>query len=186
MVGIDSTVLSLLIHPKAKAGLDPSTHKPVERLAERVEQLIADLSEQDERILIPTPVLAEFLVLAGKDASAYLDKLSTMKTFIVQAFDQTSAVEVAALELGDRVRGDKRGGLDAPWQKVKVDRQIVATAKVYEARCIYADDPDIRKIAERIGMAVVSTWELPIPPSKTPLFDDLPESHEREEAVPEK
>jgi hypothetical protein len=36
----------------------------------------------------------------------------------------------------------------------------------------------VRKFATKAGLKVVSTWELAIPPSKTPLLDildDLPE-----------
>ena len=77
------------------------------------------------------------------------------------------------MELADRGKGGKKAGSDAPYQKVKFDRQIVAVAKVNGAHTIYSDDDDVRKFATKAGMKVVSTWELAIPPSKTPLFDEL-------------
>jgi hypothetical protein len=46
-------------------------------------------------------------------------------------------------------------------------------AKVNGAHTIYSDDDDVRKFATKAGMKAVSTWELAIPPSKTPLFDEL-------------
>lgn len=113
--------------------------------------------------------------MAGEDGPEYLDKIASSKTILVRPFDELAAIEVAAIELTDRRKGDKRGGATAAWQKLKIDRQIVAIAKTNKAHTIYADDGDVRKFAEKIGIKVVSSWELPIPASKTPLFDHLPE-----------
>jgi hypothetical protein len=55
---------------------------------------------------------------------------------------------------------------------VKFDRQIVAIAKVYKAHTIYSDDEDVKALAENAAMKVIPSWELPLPPSKTPLFPD--------------
>jgi hypothetical protein len=81
-------------------------------------------------MILPTPVLSEFLILAGKEAPAYLDKLSGMKNILIKPFDQVAAIELAAIEVEDRGRGDKRGGSASPWAKLRFDRQIVAIAKV--------------------------------------------------------
>jgi hypothetical protein len=58
---------------------------------------------------------------------------------------------------------------------VKFDRQIVAVAKVNGAHTIYSDDDDVRKFATKAAMKVIATWDLPVPESKTPLFDGPPE-----------
>jgi hypothetical protein len=52
-----------------------------------------------------------------------------------------------------------------------LDRQIVATAKLHKVHTIYSDDGDVRDIAEDVGIKGIATWELPLPKSKTPLFD---------------
>jgi predicted nucleic acid-binding protein len=168
-------MLSLMLHPKAKPPKDPTTNKPVTKMSERIEFLLDTLDAEGETILIPTPALGEFLILAEGDGPDYLASINGAKTMVVESFDERAAIETAALELADRKGGDKRGGTGAPWQKVKVDRQIVAIAKVHGASTIYSDDPDVRKLATKAGMTVVSSWELPLPPSKTPLFDDLPD-----------
>jgi predicted nucleic acid-binding protein len=178
MVAIDNTTLALLLHPKAKPPNDPQTRLPLEKPKERIEQLMLDLDADDERVIIPTPVLSEFLILAGKEGPQYLEKIQDAKTLLLRSFDERAAIELAAMELGDRSKVGKKAGSDAPYQKVKFDRQIVAVAKVNGAHTIYSDDDDVRKFATKAGMKVVSTWELAIPPSKTPLFDaldDLPE-----------
>jgi predicted nucleic acid-binding protein len=173
MVAIDNTTLALLLHPKAKPPNDPVTKMPLEKCRERIEQLILDLDAEDERIIIPTPVLSEFLILAGKEGPLYLEKIQAAKTFLLRSFDERAAIELAAMELIDRGKGGKKGGSEAPYQKVKFDRQIVAVAKVNGAHTIYSDDDDVRKFAAKAGMKAVSTWELVVPPSKTPLFDEL-------------
>jgi predicted nucleic acid-binding protein len=175
MVAIDNTTLALLLHPTAKPPKDPKTGQPLPKSRERIEQLIADLDAEDERMLIPTPVLCEFLILAGKDGPQYLEKIQASKTLLLKPFDERSAIELAAMELSARGRGGKRAGSESPYQKVKFDRQIVAIAVVNKAHTIYSDDQDLGKFASSVGLKVVCTWNLPVPPSKTPLFDDLPD-----------
>ena len=173
MVAIDNTTLALLLHPKAKPPNDPQTKRPLDKCKERIEQLMLDLDADNERVVIPTPVLSEFLILAGKEGPEYLEKIQAARTLLLRPFDERAAIELAAMELADRGKGGKKAGSDAPYQKVKFDRQIVAVAKVNGAHTMYSDDDDVRKFAIKAGMKVVSTWELAIPPSKTPLFDEL-------------
>jgi predicted nucleic acid-binding protein len=175
MVAIDNTTLALLLHPAAKPPIDPKTGLPLAKARERIEQLITDLDAEDERIVIPTPVLCEFLILAAKDGPQYLEKIQTSKTLLLKPFDERAAVELAAMELSARGKGGRKAASASPYQKVKFDRQIVAIAKVNGAHTIYSDDEDLGRFAKNAGMKVVCTWDLLIPPSKTPLFDDLPD-----------
>jgi predicted nucleic acid-binding protein len=175
MVAIDNTTLALLFHPGAKPPNDPKTGQPLIKARERIEQLITDLDAEDERIVIPTPVLCEFLILADRDGPLYLEKVQGAKTLLLKPFDERAAIELAAMELSARGKGGKKAGFESPYQKVKFDRQIVAIARVNGAHTIYSDDQDLGRFAKNAGMKVVCTWDLPIPPSKTPLFDDLPD-----------
>ncbi|MGB7553213.1 MAG: hypothetical protein WBM04_02495, partial [Candidatus Korobacteraceae bacterium] len=119
------------------------------------------------------PALCEFLVLAGADGPAYLEKISAQRTFLVKPFDELAAIELAAMEVEARGGGNKRGGISQPWTKVKFDRQIVAIAKVNSATRIYTDDRDVRAFGTKAGLEVTSCWELPLPPAKqTDLFKD--------------
>ena len=166
MVAIDNTFLSLMLHPRAKPPKDPATGKPVERIGDRIEKLLEDLDSESERIILPTPVLSEFVIQVGKDGPAYLDKLSAMKNILAKAFDQVAAIELAALEVEDRLKHSKRVGSASPWAKLRFDRQIVAIAKANRATRIYSDDEDVMKFATRIGIQVVRTWELALPAAK--------------------
>jgi predicted nucleic acid-binding protein len=166
MVGIDNTFLSLMLYPKARPPRDPSTKKPVERMEDRIEKLLEDLDAESERMILPTPVLSEFLILVGKEAQAYLDKLSGMKNILIKPFDEVAAIELAAVEVEDRARGNKRVGSTSPWAKLRFDRQIVAIAKINGAKRIYSDDEDVVRFATRLGIEVICTWQLPLPAAK--------------------
>jgi predicted nucleic acid-binding protein len=166
MVGIDNTLLSLMLYPKARPPRDPSTKKPVDRMEDRIDKLLEDLDSESERMILPTPVLSEFLILVGKDAPAYLEKLSDVKTIVVKPFDEVAAIELAAIEIEDRERGSKRGGSASSWAKIRFDRQIVAIVKTNGAKRLYSDDDDVIKFATRQGIEVIPTWQLPLPAGK--------------------
>ncbi len=155
-----------MLHPKARPPRDPSTQKPVERIEDRIEKLTEDLDSESERIIVPTPVLSEFLVLAGNDAPEYLNRLGEKKNLLVKPFDEKAAIELAAIELEDRKGTSKRGPSSSPWTKVRFDRQIIAIARTNGVKRIYSDDEDLRKYAAKVGIEVVRTWELPLPAAK--------------------
>lgn len=175
MVSMDAGYLGLLLHPSARPPLDPANKKPLVRAKDRIEKLVDDLYAANERIVLATPALCEFLVLAENDAQAYLSELNNLPGFYIQPFDQKAAIELAAMEMLARGKGGKRlpAGAATPWQKVKFDRQIVAIAKVNQAHTIYSDDGDVKAIAENAGIKVIPCWDLPLPPSNAPLFDSV-------------
>lgn len=172
MIAVDNNFLTLMLHPSARPPLDPSTGMPVSRLDERIELLIEELDEARETIIIPTPVLAEFLMLAGKDGPKYLTEINKRSLFRVEPFDERAAIELAAVELSIRRKtADKRDGAQGTWAKIKFDRQIVTIAKVNGAGKIYSDDEGVEKFARRCGISVVKTWELPLPQGTQDSFD---------------
>lgn len=175
MVSMDAGYLGLLLHPTAKPPHDPATKQPLIRAQERIEKLVDDLNAANDRVVIATPALCEFLVLAEMDGPQFLAELMNQPGFYIRPFDQMAAVELAAMELLERGKGGKRlpTAVNTPWQKVKFDRQIVAIAKVHQVHTIYSDDGDVRVIAENVGIKVVPCWELPLPPSNAPLFDNV-------------
>jgi hypothetical protein len=75
MVSVDATFLSLWLHPDAKPPTDPATGEPTVRVRDRIDKLLEDLDTERERVIVPTPALCEFLVLAGKDGPQYLSDL---------------------------------------------------------------------------------------------------------------
>ena len=177
---IDSSALTLLVNPQAKPPNDPETALPVAQSTERIEFFLSSLGPNDT-IIIPTPALAEALVYAGDGAPAILNALKGRARVKVRPFGERAAVETAAMTREAIEAGDKRSGSDAPWQKVKVDRQIVAVARVEGAQRVYSDDKALVRFAKLVGMPTVSTWELERPPKSDPdLFTVLNNSESGE------
>jgi hypothetical protein len=171
VVVFDCGFLSLLLLPDPPVPpTDPATRRPVERAPDRIRHLVKELEVAKARIAIPTPVLGEFLVVAGDDGGEYLTVLTTTSVFQVAPFDEKAAIEAAAAQRLAFETGDKRSGLSGTWQCIKVDRQIVAIAKTTGAERIYSDDGDVINLAKQEGLEAVSVADLPLPPpTDTPL-----------------
>ena len=74
----DNNVLCLLLHPDADVPADPKTKKPIVRAKDRISYLVEKLRESGSRILIPTPVLMEFMTYAAPD---YLNVINASAHF---------------------------------------------------------------------------------------------------------
>lgn len=166
MVVFDTSTLLLLIDPEALPPIDQVTGKPLERCKERIEHLLKELNDSRTRILIPTPVLSEFLVKAGPNKHEYLNEFLGSYSFVVGSFDQLAAIELAMLEDADLKSGKVLDNTTTK-AKIKFDRQILAIAKVQGASIIYTDDEKLAKLAKNNGIDVVMTWDIPLPPPKT-------------------
>lgn len=169
ILAVDSSALILLINPAANPPDDPETKRPVPHARERVELFLAGLSSADT-LIIPTPVLAEVLVGAEDGGPGLLEAISGMARVKVRPFGERAAIETAMMTREAIAAGDKRAGSEAPWQKVKVDRQVVAVARAEGVTSIYADDRNLVDFARRLGMDVFSTWDLPVPDGVENLF----------------
>jgi hypothetical protein len=69
---------------------------------------LAGITEQATLVLIPAPVLSEFLTLADKDGPTYLSDLDANPHFIVANFDQGEAVELAIMSLAVMTSSEKK------------------------------------------------------------------------------
>lgn len=176
MVVFDTTTLLVAIAPPSLVAACVDGHV-IPDARERVDYLIKCL-DKGTKVIIPTPVLAEALVRAGPAASQqYVDKLSKSAAFEIVNFDTLAALEAAEMARQAIAAGSLRMGATGPRQKIKVDRQIVAIAKVLRCSTIYSNDTDIAAIAKGSGVAVVGIEQLPLPPpppqpdANSSLFD---------------
>ena len=161
IVAFDASILIYVIDEQAKPPIDPATGKPVDRCHERVMHLLESLQQQNAKIVIPTPALAEVLVRAAKGGPEFLRILSSSKHFRIAPFDERAAVEFAARQ-AERIAASERAPAGTR-TKAKFDDQIAAIAAVESATTIYSDDEDIAKLAEgRLG--VIKIAEIPLPP----------------------
>src|SRR5450830_1198057 len=100
MVLFDTSVLAIAFDDTAKVPNDPETGKQLTKCKERIEFLLNGLSKAKQRVLIPTPVLAEYLVMGGLDKDKRLQEFTSSKAFSVAAFDIRAAVECSQIEDG--------------------------------------------------------------------------------------
>jgi predicted nucleic acid-binding protein len=164
MVVFDTTFALILLRPGVQPPRDPATGNPVEHAEARIAALVETLAKARTRIIIPSPALSELLVRAGNGTAELVTRLNKSSTFRIVPFDTRAAIELALMTRAALdSSGDKRGGIDAPWAKIKFDRQIVAIAKVAAATEIYSDDHQLRAAAEEQGLKVIGLADLPIP-----------------------
>jgi rRNA-processing protein FCF1 len=189
MVVFDTSILALAFDEHANPPIDPVTGELLTDSQARLNHLIKTLSSAKTRVLIPAPVVAEYLVRAGEDKDVRLIELTGSRVFVVAPFDVRAAVECASIEDADhaRIRSVPEGESKA---KVKFDRQIIATAVARGATVIYTGDIKLATRAKRNGIEVVMTWELPLPPADPQLkleygADDADEPQRQLAASPE-
>ena len=130
----------------------------------RVDYLVSTLEKSGRNIIIPSPALAEYLVGARKATSQIAEMLWRRNVFRVCAFDERAAIECSILMRGARDAGDKRRGSAKDWQVVKFDYQIVAIARVNNARTLYSNDGPLRSFAASAGLQALSLADLQLPP----------------------
>jgi rRNA-processing protein FCF1 len=163
MVVFDTSFLTLAFDKRANPPVDPATGTLLTECQERIDYLIKTLSRAKTRVLIPTPVVAEYLVRGGLDRDKRLAELTGSRVFVIAAFDTRAAVECASIEDQDAVRRVVVSESESK-VKVKFDRQIIATAISRGATTIYTGDIKLGERAKRNGLEVIMTWEIPLPP----------------------
>ncbi len=184
MVVFDNTALSLLLRPGARPPLDPATGAPVTFAQERLAALVQALQRTRTVVIIPAPVLSELLIRAGSAGPGLLDVIQKSSAFRIGAFDTRAAVELAQMtNAAITTRRERREATEAPWNKIKFDRQIVAIAKVHGASAIYSDDEDLISFAEQQTIPCVRVRDLPIPESvRQPQLPLAPPSSDETQA----
>lgn len=163
-VAFDNTMLSILLNPRGKVPCHHGTDVPVELAKERAEAAVDAIERDNQKIILPTPACAELLTAIGPDAQQYLNIVARSRVFEVASFDARCAAELAFLNRGVFRQSDEENDAE-PYQKRKVDRQIIAICKVAGVSAIYTDDTKLAKRAKLCGMDAISIADCPIPES---------------------
>jgi hypothetical protein len=166
MIVFDTSVLAIAFDENAAVPPDPDTGVVILKCRERTDHLLGTLNQAKQRVLIPTPVLAEYLVQGGPDKDKRLQEFVGSRVFEIGAFDQRAAVECALLEDGATKNGRKLNEAETK-AKVKFDRQIIAISKTRGASRLYTGDKNLACRAIENGLKVTMTWEIPLPPRGT-------------------
>jgi predicted nucleic acid-binding protein len=141
---------------------------------ERISGLIQDLVAAKTIIGVPAPAWAEYLCGTGIGTSGVIEVLKKRSAIRILPFDEVAATELAVIDQATRAKGSKKGASKAGWQKIKVDRQILAIARVHSASLIYTEDDGLIAEAERLGVAVSRTGDIPLKPKQN-LLDLQPQ-----------
>ena len=165
---VDNNILIQILAPNKTGLTHPETKVVLDRLEERAQAFVAEAERRKALILIPAPVLSEFLI--GVEASkyqAYLDVLNGSACLEVVDFDTAAAIECAQLP-------DKRELAQiSPEQyakKLTYDRQIVGIALATTADEVWSHDDSLRKIASSRGLTVKSLADIEPPAVQSLMF----------------
>lgn len=153
---LDNTFLTLLHNPKASVPEKFLGDHSASDVPMLIESMIADFDDSSATIIIPTPVLAEVMV-GTSDRIAVLNRLKLYSNIEIVPFCENSAIELAIISDEEYKNGRKTGTLNEPYQKTKIDRQIVATAKVYGATHFYSTDRQQIQFANTVSNLTVRT-----------------------------
>ena len=152
---LDTNVLVQLLSKNDEALLYcPVTGNVVDRSVARATALVDQIDAKGGTVVIPAPVLAEYLV--GIDPGliqTHLALINSFTCFEVVAFDQLAAVECALLvdESEQKVLDP-----DATKAKMRFDRQIIAISKAVGAQQIWTHDKGLYRKAAMVGLDVKS------------------------------
>ena len=96
----DTGFLHVLFDPNARVPYDTAKKKPiVDRAQERIDHLVQTMSQRQDKIIIPAPVLAEFMFLAADRRVEYLTIIRRKAVFEIAGFDDPEAVELVEYSL---------------------------------------------------------------------------------------
>lgn len=163
-VAFDNTMLSILLNPNGKIPDDPATGAPVVEARARAESVVQRIQKQRRKIILPAPAVSELLTAIGPDAQQYINVVSRSRVFAIGNFDALGAAELALLNRDTFATHDAQQKAE-PYQKRKVDRQIIAICKVYGVSEIYTDDKGLANRARMCGITPISISGISIPDS---------------------
>ena len=151
---------------------DPKNGLEIPDPKRRIEALIDMVESSGGSIIIPTPVLAEYLVGIDKgDHQNHLRLIQRKSCFEIASFDEIAAIECAQMpsikELKAMMKSDTAN-------KVKFDRQIISIAKSLNVDEIWTHDIGVFKRCKEMGMTVKSLAD--IEPAPIQVLIDM--SHE--------
>lgn len=167
---LDNNILIQILAPNATGLTDPDSREELDRLADRADELVAEVDRIGAVMVIPTPVLSEFLIgVDNNRIQEYLDILNGSTCFEVASFDTAAAIECAQLPSRNELRQISPG---QEAKKLSYDRQIVSIALAYSVDEIWSHDISLRNIATSKGLIVKSLADIKPPPVQMNLSDE--------------
>lgn len=120
---------------------------------------------------IPAPAWSEFLCGADGAAFEMSKNIQGHSSVKILPFDAVAASEAALLHRDILEKsGNKKGASSAPWQKIKIDRQVLAIARMHNVSCIYTGDENMIAEAALLNIPTQKIEDIPLSPAQSPLF----------------
>jgi predicted nucleic acid-binding protein len=165
---VDNNILIQILAPNKTGLTHPETKAALDRVDERAQAFVSDAERKNALILIPTPVLSEFLIgVEESKYQKYLDVLNGSACVEVVNFDTAAAIECARLpdkkELAQISPGEYA-------KKLTYDRQIVGISIAAMADEVWSHDDSLRKIASSRGLTVRSLADIEPPAVQSQMF----------------
>lgn len=129
-------------------------------MRQRAERFVNRLIARHACIVIPAPAMAEYFVQSKISDLVIFNDLIGKPWILIGPFDYMAAIELHLIENAARGNGDKRDGIEAPWQKIKIDRQIVAIGRAHRCDLIVTDDHGVAAASVRAGIPTSSIDDL--------------------------
>lgn len=146
---------------------DPRTGDVISNLDLRAQALVDYVDGQGGTVLIPAPVLAEFLVGIDKSShQTYINLIKTQSCFEVVAFDEIAAIECAQFPDFKALKHMMPSDTTA---KVKFDRQILAIAKASGVNEVWTHDKGVYNRCETFGLIPRSLADILPAPEQFPM-----------------
>lgn len=149
--------------------------KTEESILARLDHLLEKVAKADGVLILPTPAISELLVRTDEGTAAWLAALQRRSVVRVAPFDLRAAAECAMVHRLATAAGGKRHGTKKGehYQKIKVDRQIAAIARVAGADVLITDDDNLIAVASFIGLQAMRPKELELPSAAAQIKLDL-------------
>lgn len=171
---IDTNILICMMLDVEPQGLwiNPRDNTKVDNVHLRAKALKDYIEQIGGVIIVPTPVLAEYLV--GIDKEKHIDHvnlISSMSCFELVSFDEIAAIECAKLPTLQEIR-QLASSAENTSSKIKFDRQIISIAKANNVNEVWSHDKNVFKKCTDLGISIKSLADIAPPPEQFPLYPD--------------
>ncbi|WP_243077716.1 type II toxin-antitoxin system VapC family toxin [Pantoea sp. MQR6] len=180
---VDTNILICLMKKNSSSTnlLGEDGFTTIDNLELRAKALLEHIERNGGTIIIPTPVLAEYLlgIDGEKNKHAHIAEISSMNCFEIIPFEELAAIECSLLpSLQEFKQFAKQIDSNQTANKIRFDRQILSIAKANGITEIWSCDGEVIKKGKEVGIEVKSIAEMhPIPLSDQfalNLLDDTP------------
>lgn len=113
-------------------------------MIERTVNFLHWLENERQKIIVPAPVLGEFLMNIPQDQHDRITE-EIQSRFMVLPYDAAAAAMFARIWQINKNNGMPSG--ESSREKMKIDSEIVAIAVINKAAIMYSEDPGLQKFA---------------------------------------